>query len=240
MEPTTTDTRSNPTQLRLDWPPETPETERFPSLLRGRRNDFIVQVKDVKGEWWDVRDARATKHGFDLLFGIPSNNHGAYRGGLARLITTEALRDFWRANRLESHGFLFDLPAGRTTLKRARKRLGFNFRHDTREFWMTRIGDLQTLTRRQFAQKHGVDLGLVAHWRVELLGLFARPVGWWRTSETIGTLLSGKPMVQIGRALGISTSHVHRLRLRARQESQKQCESQLLAGVPAVRPLLVA
>ena len=37
-----------------------------------------------------------------------------------RLIATQALQDFWIANRTRGHGFLFVLPAGRTTRKRLR------------------------------------------------------------------------------------------------------------------------
>ncbi len=77
----------------------------------GRMFPDCGQVKDVDGITWNVRDVRTTKHGFDLHFGVPADNHGAYRGGLPRLIATPALRDFWDTNRLEG-GLLYDLPAG--------------------------------------------------------------------------------------------------------------------------------
>jgi len=52
------------------------------------------EVKDVDGTLWDVRHVRNTRHGFDLCLGTPANDHGAFRGGLPRLIATEGLRDF--------------------------------------------------------------------------------------------------------------------------------------------------
>jgi hypothetical protein len=85
---------------------------------------IVGEVIDVNGDWWDVRDVRDTRHGFDLCFGTPGNDHGAYRGGPPRLIATKPLWDFWEANQAKGHGFLYDLPAGRSTITRVRKRLG--------------------------------------------------------------------------------------------------------------------
>ena len=85
-----------------------------------RKFPISGQVKDVDGICWDVCGVRITKHGFDLCFGIPAEDHGAYKGGTMRLIATQALQDFRIANRTRGHGFLFVLPAGRTTRKRLR------------------------------------------------------------------------------------------------------------------------
>ena len=85
-----------------------------------RKFPISGQEKDVDGICWDVCGVRITKHGFDLCFGIPAEDHGAYKGGTMRLIATQALQDFRIANRTRGHGFLFDLPAGRTTHKRLR------------------------------------------------------------------------------------------------------------------------
>jgi hypothetical protein len=178
------------------------------------------QVRDVDGDCWDIRDVRTTKHGFDLYFGTPENNHGAYRGGPARLIGTQALCDFWEANQTKGHGFLFDLPAGRTTLKRLRRRLGFNFRHDTREFWTDRKEDLDSLRPSEFAAKHGVDTHVAFDWRRKIVGIRARPIGWWRKAKFRKVLLAGLTLIEAGRKLGIGTTHAKRLRDRARLESQ--------------------
>jgi hypothetical protein len=77
-------------------------------------------------------------------------------GGLPRLIPTRELRDFWHTNRARLNGFIYDLPAGRTTLKRARQRLGFNSRDDISEFWTERIEDLELLSAHEFAATYGV------------------------------------------------------------------------------------
>ena len=78
-------------------------------LLAARERSILFQVEDVEGGTWGVKQARETKHGFDLLFGVPVD-HGSYRGGLARLIATKELTDFWDGNRTRHDGFLFDLP----------------------------------------------------------------------------------------------------------------------------------
>ena len=123
-----------------------------------RKFPISGQEKDVDGICWDVCGVRITKHGFDLCFGIPAEDHGAYKGGTMRLIATQALQDFRIANRTRGHGFLFDLPAGRTTRKRLRRRLGFNFRDDTADFWQDRMADLDSLAAREFAAKFDVDV----------------------------------------------------------------------------------
>src|ERR1022692_1313838 len=66
--------------------------------------------------------------------GEPEPRLGSYRGGLPRLIATQPLIDFWEANRTKRDGVLFDLPAGRTTLKRVRRHLGFHNLDDISEF----------------------------------------------------------------------------------------------------------
>jgi hypothetical protein len=185
---------------------------------RNRKFPIIGQIKDVHGAVWDIREVRITKHGFDLHFGNPSDAHGSYYGGLPRLIDTQALHDFWDRNRLKGHGFLFDLPAGRTTLKRARRRMGFNFDHDYEQYWVSLLPDLAALRPRDFAAKHGVKPELAFDRRAKMLGRRARPLGWWRTPETIALLLSGRTHKAVGLELGIGTSQVHRLRVRVKAE----------------------
>ena len=181
-----------------------------------RKYPVIGYVKDVDDVLWDIRDARGTKHGFDLYFGVPAHDHGAYKGGLPRLIATEALRNFWDTNRLKGHGFLFDLPAGRTTLKRVRRRLGFNFCDDWAEFWEERLDDLGALPLREFAAKHGVRVNNVADRRTKMLGRRARQLGWWRNQATLELLRSDRCLREVGEKLGIGTSQVFRLREQAK------------------------
>lgn len=207
-----TDTRTTSARTAGSWGP-----------ARGtmkRKYPILGEVKDVDGDLWDIRDVRSTKHGFDLYFGVPANNHGAYRGGLPRLITTHALRDFWDANRTKGHGFLFDLPAGRTTLKRGRRRLGLNQRHDVIKFWTDRIEDLRSLSMGEFAARHGVAVEMASHWRIKIIGKRARAIGWWRNPEARAILLSDWTLIRVGRMLGISTTHAKRLRDQAKQERE--------------------
>jgi hypothetical protein len=181
-----------------------------------RKTTILGRVRDVEGGRWDVREIRDTKYGFDLLFGSPEHRLGSYGRGLPRLIATRALRDFWDANRLSRDGVIFDLPAGRTTLKRVRRRLGFHYYDDLAEFWQERIEDLEALSAREFAVRHNVDAGVVFETRTKLLGRRARQVGWWRKPRPLKILRSNIPLREMGEKLSISISQAKRLRDQAR------------------------
>jgi len=186
-----------------------------------KRNPKILgQVQDVFGGHWDVRRIRDTKHGFDLLFGSPEASPlGSYRGGLPRLIATQALRDFWEANRTRRDGVMFDLPAGRTTLKRVRRRLGFHCPKDVLNFWTKHIDDLDTLSTRECAARHDVGLYVIRGTRRRLLGKRTRDLGWWREPSRLEILRSSITLREKGEKLGISISQAKRLSDRAREES---------------------
>ena len=85
---------------------------------------------------------------------------------------------------------IFDLPAGRTTLKQVRRRLGFNVLKDKLKFWKERIHDLKTLSAREFAARHNVNVQVVFDTRTKVVGRRARPLGWWRKPRTLKLLLS--------------------------------------------------
>jgi hypothetical protein len=175
-------------------------------------------VRDVEGNLWDVRDARATKHGFDLLFGKPASRLAPDNGGPNRLIATKELCDFWEANRLNrATGVILDLPAGRTTLKRVRRRLGFNCLDDLCEFWTERMDDLATLKPREFAALHDVSVPVVVHSRRKRIGKSTRESRWWLEPATLAILQSGITFREKAEKLGIGTSHAHRLTIRARE-----------------------
>ena len=180
-----------------------------------RKFPVLGRVRDVEGSLWDVRQIRDTKHGFDLLFGSPAGRSANYRGGLPRLIATRPLIDFWKENRTKHDGVLFDLPAGRTTLKRIRHRFGFHYHEDLSQFWQERIEDLQKLSAREFAARHQIDIAVVFDTRTRLLGKRARESGWWRRPRTLKVLRSDITLREIGEKLGISISQAHRLRKRA-------------------------
>jgi hypothetical protein len=180
-----------------------------------RKHPKIAEVTDFYGDLWDVRQIRPSRHGFDVLYGSPASERDL-KGGLVRLIPTQELRDFWHANRTKPNGFIFDLPAGRTTLKRARRRFGFNFRDDVTEFWTNRIDDLEALSAQQFAAKHTVPYCSATARRQTIFGVRVRPAGWWRSPKYVEILLSNLTLGQAGKKLGISPSQTHRLRQRAK------------------------
>lgn len=177
------------------------------------------EIRDVNGDLWDVRDVRLTRHGFDLYFGRRPNDSTA---GRCRLIATPALWNFWDTNCIKTNGILLDLPAGRTTLKRLRKRLGFNLHDDTDDFWGERLEDLEFLPAHVFAARHGVDKEVTFDRRRRLIGVRARAHGWWRDPKFVAVLLADTTLIQAGRKLGISIMQTKRLRDRAKQESRQE------------------
>lgn len=179
-----------------------------------QRFPILGQVRDVEHTLWDVRQIRDTKHGFDLLFGTPEL--ARYRGGHPSLIATQPLIDFWDANRTMHDGVLYDLPAGRSTLKRLRHRFGFHYLDDLSAFWKERLEDLEALTVRQFAMRHNVDVGVVFETRNRLLGRRARELDWWREPRPLAILRSNISLRELGEKLSISITHAKRLRDKAR------------------------
>lgn len=185
-----------------------------------RKSD--VTIKDALGLEWDIKEARATKYGFDVYYGR-RRNPGQYDvSGPLRLIYSNELKAFWEKCALKHDGTIFDLPAGRTTLKRARQALGFHWDKDSDKFWRKHKQDLITLTPRQFEQKHR-DRELtgdrMSAWRLKMIGSRARPLDWWETPDVIALLLSGRTLKQIRAELKeqISPTHASRLRTKARR-----------------------
>jgi hypothetical protein len=159
-----------------------------------------------------VEQVRPTRHGFDVLFGQKEGEPLR----ISRLVYTKELRDFWEKNKSLHNGTLSDLPIGRTTIKRARHRLGFNQRKDVSKFWMDRIDDLKTMKTSDFAAKHNLSRWMVADMRSKLFGPSHRKVGWWKSRTVMQFLRSGVTCREIKAKLGISLTHASRLRSRAR------------------------
>jgi hypothetical protein len=181
-----------------------------------RKYPVLGQVRDVHNYPWDVRDIRATRHGFDLLYGSPVYRLANDSCGLPRLIATRELHAYWEANKTKHDGVLFDLPAGRTTLKRARHSLGLHYHRDVKHYWSEHIRDLETLPAREVAARHNIDVCVAFERRRQFVGKRARPLDWWRTPHTLDILLSNITLREIGEKLGIGTTHAKRLRDRAR------------------------
>jgi hypothetical protein len=192
----------------------------------------IGEARDVCGRLWYVRDIRTTKHGFDLLFGSPVDGDRRF-WGLPRLIPTRELIEYWDANRTKHDGVLFDLPAGRTTLKRVRARFGFHYLHDLDAFWKQRLEELKTLKSRELAARYNLNVEVVKDARRRFLGRTAREIGWWQTPETLAILRSDLKLREIGQKLGIGTTHASRLKVRALALEQEAAPGQL---APELRP----
>ncbi len=157
------------------------------------RKSQVVTIKDALGLEWDINEARPTKYGFDLYYGKRKDAGQYDAGGPNRLIYTEDLKAFWENCALKHDGTIYDVPAGRTTLKRARMALGFNWDTDSQKFWRKHKHDLITLTPREFEQKHkdrAITGDRMKSWRLKIVGGRARPLGWWKKPEVLTLLLS--------------------------------------------------
>ncbi len=200
-----------------------------------KREDRDEQIFDTDGTLWDVKEARATKYGFDLLFGLPANTGLGRFIGPKRLIATPALVGFWETHRTDE-GYVYDLPAGRSTLKRVRSRLRLNYVNDRRELWKKRKDDLQRLPTLEFAERYNVTKERTNDWRFLLVGRATRPVNWWQHPAALAVLRKpGAKLREIAKALNIGTSHANRLRLRALQVDPTLLEGAVAAGpIPQV------
>lgn len=190
------------------------------------RNLEVITIKDALGLEWDIKEARPTKYGFDIYYGKRKDATGYDVGGPNRLIYTIELKEFWKRCASKHDGTIFDLPAGRTTLKRARVALGFNWDTDSEKFWRKHKGDMIALTPREFEEKHK-DQALtgdrMSFWRLRIVGGRARPLGWWKEPAVLKLLLTEEKSLNEVRAElkkklkeQISTSQVFRLRRQAK------------------------
>ena len=197
-----------------------------------KREQRWEQIFDIDGSLWDVREARATKHGFDLLFGRPANSRLPQNGGPSRLIATPALVHFWETHRTNI-GYAYDLPAGRTTIKRVRSRLKLNLVEDRRKLWKKRATDLKTLATNEFAERYNVSTTMANDWRFHMFGRTTRPLNWWQHPAALAILLNKDlKLKEVGQALQIGTSHANRLRARAAQVDSTLLEKQIDTPIP--------
>jgi hypothetical protein len=188
--------------------------------MKKRKFLDLVTIKDALGTEWHVHEARSTKYGFDVVYGRKKNPGPYDVGGPCRLIYTNELKAFWEKYALRFDGTISDLPAGRTTLKRARQALGFHWLKDSQKFWRKHKSDLMGLRPREFEEKYKereITAQRMKDWRFRLCGARARPLGWWREPEVLKLLLSERTLVAVGAELQIGTSQVSRLRRRAKR-----------------------
>lgn len=180
-----------------------------------RHATIIGHVRDAWGDPWDVRESRPTKHGFALQIGWPAGCRGKGYGG-PRAIPTPELVAYLERHRRDAG--VWDLPIGRTAVKRLRRLLGHNRYIDAAEWWEDRAADLATLTLEQFAAKHGRKVGAVERARLALYGKTNRDHGWYRQEPARSLLIGNTPRAEVADRLGISIGAVGRLRWVLRSE----------------------
>ncbi len=185
------------------------------------RSKSLGVAEDIFGDLWDVRQVLDTKHGFAMRRGLPQGMRTGLpdRAGPARVILTPDLAAFLEAHRAPRDPLKWDLPLGRSQIKKLRSILGHHGKDDAQSWWMDRLEDLSSLTHAAFAAKHGRDLKAVQNASVRYLGLRDRASGWWRFDPARSVLLSGKPIAWIAEQLGCSAQAAAKFRYRLESES---------------------
>ena len=180
-----------------------------------RKATIIGTSRDFEGFVWDVRESRPTNHGFDLLLGWPFLGAEPQRGkgfGGPRIIPTRELQAYWDGNQLARDGAIYDLPAGRTALKRVRALFGFNLYLANESWWLDRLSDLADMSGADFSRKHNVCESEVSIAHKSFFGSRQRPNGWYREPSTKSLLVSGLPHAYVADQLSISMGASARLR----------------------------
>lgn len=196
---------------------------------------IIGKATDIWGDAWDVREARPTDHGFDVLLGWPIGiPRGKGGSGGPRLIVTPELAAYMESRRYPARGV--HLPIARTTIKRLRGILGHQWYVDHTEWWAERADELADTPAELFAKRHNVAAHQVVGARLALFGPRLRPNGWWRAPDVAAILLQDSPASIAAEQLGISVSSVRRLRAALRERLQPPRQ----AGSAPVIPRRVA
>jgi hypothetical protein len=182
-----------------------------------RTATLIGKAKDAWGDMWDVRESRPTAHGFDILIGWPEGLRGKGFGG-PRAIATPQLLAYMELHSLDRDGSIYDLPVGRTTVRRLRRLMGMNYYEASYDWWIERMPDLALMDGVEFARLHGVHGAAVSIWRKELLGeKRLRDPFWWKEDPAKSLLLSGYPSAYIADRLEIAASTVRVLRRKLKE-----------------------
>lgn len=127
-----------------------------------RHAEIIDQATDAAGQVWDVRERRATNHGFDILIGWPSAAERGKGGrGVAVILTAELARYL-----VETRQRDIDLPIGLTAAKRLRREIGVSWSWD--DWWAARADDLGAMTLDAFCARHGCSTGAASQRRAVL------------------------------------------------------------------------
>jgi hypothetical protein len=111
------------------------------------------------------------------------------QSGRARVIPTPSLANYLRQTAFAA----VDLPLSQATVSHLRVALGADKRSQYRQRWQAREADIDNLSVREFAQRHGVSLAATyTHFSAsqDRRGRKNRPAGWWKQPEIAVQLLS--------------------------------------------------
>lgn len=125
----------------------------------GRKAEIIGTATDANGVVFDVRERRATEHGWMLHIGWPKGEPRGRGCGGVRTILTAELADYLTRVRPRD----VKLPIGGTTIKSLRKTIGLNWSWE--HWWMERKSDLLTMTLEKFGEKHACSVGAASQRR---------------------------------------------------------------------------
>lgn len=201
-----------------------------------RRATIVDKIEDVWGDEWDVREYRATPHGFPIAFGWPRGiPRGAGGAGGPRVIVTPELARHFEAHRLAPINLA--LPLGSNAIKRVRRLLGHHRQIDGAAWWEERVSDLSDLTLEQFADRHSVSMTACLNARHGLFGRKLRPAGWWRQEDVARILISPMSRSEIADTLDISVGSVGRLRYMLRTAQIIDCSASARQESNRYRPL---
>lgn len=127
---------------------------------------IIGQCRDHEGRDWDIREERATAHGWQLLLGWPADTPRGQGGGGVRIIPTAELMAY-----LKDHAFRpieMDLPCGRTAIRRLRRIVCLYWFADNPQWWTDHKDELLASVLSDFCEKYDVSIGAASQWRKQL------------------------------------------------------------------------
>jgi len=192
---------------------------------------IIGSANDAWDDAWDVREARPTAHGFEVLLGWPAGARGKGYGG-PRVIPTRPLVDYLERHRRDAA--VWQLPIGRGAIKRLRRLLGHNRYSDADAWWQARLDDLSTMTIEEFASRHNRKHSAVERAMLAYVGKRCRDAGWYRVPGVREILVGDLPRAHVAYLLHISVGAVGRLRWMLRQEDRADAQKVNESRSPAI------
>ncbi len=103
---------------------------------------------------------------------------------------------------------MHSLPIGNTTIKKARRLLGIDWRAERASWWDERFDDLAVMSVEEFAATHDVSVGAVINARHAVFGPKLRAAYWWKDPSVARLLLADRPRAEIAAEVDISVSRL--------------------------------